>query len=208
MSSERPVRPNLIFIAVLLATVLILGMDRVGLAPALRPLATLFYSWAVILAAFALLLGVINVVWVHVQRIVMGRPDWALSAVLVAALSAVATAGLLAEQGAQSPLLTWVFEHVVAPGQSTMFALLAFFMAAAAYRFLRIGRRGVGWLLVGLLLVLAVQMPATGSVLPNGLHLLANWLVDVPGMATLRGVLLGGAFALIVTAIRYLIAMR
>src|SRR5690242_16801919 len=89
-----------------------------------------------------------------------GVAGWPHSLALVATLVAVFVAGLLNANGVRGPIVEWIFDSVIAPGQATLFALTAFFMAAAAFRWLRIGRAGGGWMLVGALLILLAQMPA------------------------------------------------
>lgn len=208
LSSQRPARPNYFAILVLIATMVVLGVDRMGMLPPLRTLATRLYIWAVVLAAVALLLGVLNVTWVHLRRILIGGADWWQSLALVVALLVVFVTGLVNPAGIYSPLVEWLFDSVIAPGQATLFALLAFFMAGAAYRFLRIGRPGGVWMLAGAALVLLVQIPAANALLPAELSVLAGWVVDVPGMAALRGVLLGSSFALLAVAFRFLLVAR
>jgi hypothetical protein len=194
-------------VAVVAVTVLVLGLDRMGMAP-LRGLATELYSWALILGAFALLLGALNVGWVHLRRIQNGQAGWGQSLALVVTMLVVFVSGLLSPAGARSPLVEWLFDSLLAPAQAMLFALLAFFMAGAAYRFLRVGRPGGAWMLAGVLLVLAVQMPLAHSLLPPTAGALVGWVVDIPGMAALRGVLLGSSFALLVAVFRYLLTMR
>lgn len=207
MPSERPDRPNYLALTVLAVTLLILSLDRMGLALPVVPAAQL-YRWAVVLSAFALLLGVANVAWVHLRRVMAGQTGWQHSLALLATLTVIFTAGLITPAGVRSPVVEWLFDAIVAPGQAALFALLAFFMAGAAYRFLRIGRPGAAWMLAGVALVLMVQMPAARALLPEGASALTGWIVDVPAMAALRGVLLGGSFALIVIAFRFLLTAR
>lgn len=207
MPSTRPDRPNLLALTVLAITVLILGLDRLG-APSMRMAATQIYRWAVVLSAFALLLGVANVGWVHLRRVLAGQTGWQHSAALLATLLVILAAGLVSPTGAASPVMEWLFDSIIAPGQASLFALLAFFMAGAAYRFLRIGRPGAAWLLAGVTLVLLVQMPAVHALLPEDAAALAGWIMDVPAMAALRGVLLGSSFALLVIAFRFLSTSR
>jgi hypothetical protein len=166
------------------------------------------YEWGLLLSAFALLLGTINVAWVHVRHVLAGNPGWPQSLLLVVALAVVLVTGLFSTTGVRSPLVELLFDAIIAPGQATLFALLAFFMAAAAYRYLRIGRPGGVWLLAGVLLVFAVQMPIANAVLPSAIANLVNWVVDVPAMSALRGALLGSSFALVIVAIRFLLKSR
>jgi hypothetical protein len=208
MPAARALRPNIFVLLILIGGVLLLGIDRIVEIPPLRSAAILVYEWGVLLSAFALLLGAINVAWVHVRRILAGNPGWQLSLLLVVTLAVVLVTGLFSTTGVRSPLVELLFDAIIAPGQATLFALLAFFMAAAAYRYLRIGRPGGVWLLAGVFLVLAVQMPIAHALLPVAFANLVGWVVDVPGMAALRGALLGSSFALVIVAIRFLITHR
>lgn len=208
MPFARALRPNVFVLLIIVGGLFLLGIDRFVEFPLLRSTARLVYEWGVLLSAFALLLGAINIAAVHVRRILAGNPGWQQSLVLVVALAVVLVTGLFSITGVRSPLVELLFDTIIAPGQATLFALLAFFMVAAAYRYLRIGRPGGIWLLAGVLLVFAAQMPIAHALLPNALTSLVGWVVDVPAMAALRGALLGSSFALVVVAIRFLLTHR
>jgi hypothetical protein len=208
MSAARTLRPNFFVLLIVVGGILLLGVDRFVEIPPLRTAALIIYEWGVLLSAFALLLGAINVAWVHVRRVVAGNTGWQQSLLLVVALAVVLGSGLFSATGVRSPLVELLFDAIIAPGQATLFALLAFFMAAAAYRYLRIGRPGGVWLLAGVLLVFAVQMPVVNALLPRAFANLIGWVVDVPAMSALRGALLGSSFALIIIAIRFLLTSR
>jgi hypothetical protein len=182
---------------------LLLAQTNAGIG--LQPMLGNLYQWLMWLGGAALLLGIANVVWLHLRRIESGRRDWGLSLALLAVLIAVLVAGLINPMGATSPLVEWFFDYVLAPGQAALFALLVFFMAAAAYRYLRIGRQGGAWMLAGALLVILLQLPLAVPLLPPNAVAAIEWFVDAPVMAALRGVLLGGGVALLVVALRMLI---
>jgi hypothetical protein len=193
----------------ILALVLVTGcfvvilLERTGLAPQLRSLTTVLYSWTVLWAAFALLLGVANVVLVHLRRIYSGQRQWIGSLVLLVAFFAVFLTGLFDARGATAPAVEWFFDAIIAPGQATIFALLAFFTAAAAYRYMRIGRRGGAWMLAGALAIFVAQMPVIW--LPPAAQTALNWLLSHPVAATFRGVLLGSSLALVLIGVRFLL---
>lgn len=208
MSAARTLRPNLFALLMILAVFVLLGIDRFAEIPTVRPFAVMIYEWAMLLSAFALLLGAVNVAWVHVRRIVAGDAGWLHSLLLIVAFVVVLATGLFSTTGVRSPLVEMLFDAIIAPGQATIFAMLAFFMAAAAYRYLRVGRTGGLWLLAGVLLVFAVQMPIANATLSLSIGNFVNWLVDVPAMAALRGALLGSGFALLLVAIRFLLTNR
>lgn len=203
--SNPPVRSNWIFVFLLVAALIFVLLGRLPGWPGFTTITRMGYMWAVLLGGVALLLGVVNVLWLHIRRIALGQRNWGLSLALVAILVAVASSGLLSPAGAASPLLAWVFDAVIAPGQAALFALLVFFMAAAAFQYLRIGRRGGAWLLAGFLIILVAQTPLIAAWLPPGSADAANWFLNAPVMAALRGILLGGSLALLVVGLRLLL---
>lgn len=199
---------NYFVLLTLVACLLLVVLDRTGIFPFLRVVTTTLYSWVLLIGGFALLLGVANVGLVHVRRIQGGQTGWLHSLALVATLFAVFVAGLLDPNGVRSQIIEWIFDSLIAPGQAMFFALTVFFMAAAAFYWLRIGRGGGGWMLAGALLMLLAQMPAANLLLPPVWVNLASWLLTIPVMATLRGALLGSGLALIIAGIRFLWGSR
>lgn len=202
MESARPSRINWLFSAVILAALVLLLVDQLGLFPVLHAATGILYQWLILLGGVALLLGIVNVAWLHLRRILAGQRDWVLSVVLLAVLMAVFAAGVLSPQGESSPLVAWLFDSLVAPGQLALFALLLFFMAAAAFQYLRFGRTGGAWLLAGALIVLVAQAPINYDWLPPGFVSFTYWFVDTPVMAALRGALIGTGLALVILGIR------
>jgi hypothetical protein len=198
-------RSNYFVLLIAAACFVVIVLERAGAAPALRPVTTLLYTWTILLAAFALLLGVANVFLVHVRRVYVGQRDWVASIGLVVALFAVFVAGLVDPLGSTGPLVEWLFDTIIAPGQATLFALLAFFMAAAAYRYLRIGRTGGAWMLIGALLILMAQMPANAPLLSPTVQFGIDWVVSQPLTAVMRGALLGGGVGLLMVGLRFLL---
>lgn len=210
MQQRASTRTNRLFILLFLIALIFVGVTRLDGVPMAILLREIGFEWIIILAGIALLLGVVNVIWLHIRRILMGERDWMLSLALLAVLTAVVGTGLLNPAGMVSPLLEWIFDALIAPGQAALYAMLVFFMAAAAFRYLRVGRRGGTWMLLGFLIVLLVQTPFDAAALGlsetmDRLADAARWFLDAPVMAALRSVLLGSALALLVTGCRFLL---
>jgi hypothetical protein len=203
-STRRRSSANLLLTFLILVALAVLVVDRIGIAPDLTGALSVGYQWLMLLAGVALLIGVVNVLALHLWRIQTGRRDWVLSLVVVAVLVAVFVAGVVSPAGANGPLLNWVFDALVAPSQAALFSLLVFFMAAAAFRYLRVTRPGGAWMLAGALIVLLAQWPLATQWLPPAYVQATFWLVDAPVMAALRGVLLGSGIALLVVGLRLL----
>lgn len=195
---------NRLGLALIFIIAAVIVASRFDLLPGLQPTATLLYAWVLLLAAFALLLGIASVVWVHLGRILGGEPEWGLSLLLLIGLLGVFFIGILSPAGATSPLMEWIFDALIAPGQASLFALTGFFVAAAAYRYLRLDRPDALWILVGVLLALLVQTPLSQQLLPPIFTSLADWLLVWPIMAALRGALLGAALAAVFVGLRLL----
>lgn len=184
---------------------ILIALDRAGVTPFLHEIVAALYQWLILLASFALLFGIAHLLVIHLRRIQSGQTDWTYSLVLVTACSAILVAGLLQPSGVTSPTVEWIFSILIAPGQATLYALLFFFMAAAAYQYLRLTYPAGRWMLVGALIVLVAQMPATYNVLPFAVGEWVGWLLQVPVMATVRGALLGSTLALLVFGLRFLL---
>lgn len=195
---------SLTFLIIGLCFILI-ALERAGVAPFLHEIVVVLYEWLLLLASFALLMGIAHLLVVHLRRIQSGQTDWTYSLVLVTACSAVLVAGLLQPSGVTSPTVEWIFMTLIAPGQATLYAVLFFFMAAAAYQYLRLTSPAGRWMLAGTLIVLIGQMPATYNVLPLAVGEWVGWLLQVPVMATLRGALLGSTLALLLFGVRFLL---
>ncbi|NLE75651.1 MAG: hypothetical protein GX605_02715 [Chloroflexi bacterium] len=163
-------------------------------------------SGAVILAAFALLAGAYNVMASHFRKVTHGQQGWPYSVVLIVALWVVLVVGLLDPHGPNGRAVAWVFWNVQFPLQSTFFALLALYVATAAYRAFRVRRPEGVLMLVAGLIVLVGQSPL-GGLLSDHLPDAASWIVAIPSMAGVRGILIGVALGTVATGLRLLMGL-
>ncbi len=190
-----------------LATAVAIGVGIVVLLdffvtnPLLDPLGSAFREWTIILTAFALLLGLVNLLRVHVSRIFERRePGAGYSIVVVVTMVIVALVGLVS--GLPSAPMTWVFDNLYLPLQGAFFALVAFFLATAAYRALRARSVETSLMLVAALIVFLGQVPF----LPVFADL-REWVLSVPSEAGIRGILLGVALGTMATGLRLMVGM-
>lgn len=156
-----------------------------------------------ILAAFALLLGLLNLMNVHLRRVATGEKNQGFSVVLVAAMLVTLVCGVA---WPQSGALTWIFGYIYYPLQSSLAALLAFFAVSAAYRAFRLRSGQAVILLVTSLLVLVTQMPFMSALSPLFAEI-REWVLYVPVAAGVRGLILGVALGTITTCLRVLLAV-
>jgi hypothetical protein len=158
-------------------------------------------EWAVIVAGFALLLGLFNVLRVHGERIGRRQRGWPYSLVLLLAMMVAWVPPVLSPNNPMQKMLDrTVFDYVISPLGASLAALVVFTLSLAAFRLLR-ARRSVG----AVFFLLVVALALLGSVPFTGLEWLADirdWIINVPGMAGMRGLLLGVALGTVITALR------
>lgn len=159
--------------------------------------------WAVVIAAFAFILGFFNVLRVHLKRLQSGEKGGVYSFVLLMAalVSFGVTAGGLLVEPVQL-FSDWWFNYVLVPVQAAGAGLIAFALALAAFRMMR-NRRTAGTLifLLTALVVLLGMVPLPGSlgaILAN----LRQWWIGVPALAGMRGLLIGVGLGTLLMGLR------
>jgi hypothetical protein len=177
--------------------------------PELETVGTYLIDTAVIIASFALFLGVVNVLRVHSQKIQKRPGDRPYSFVLVVSMLIVLAVGLPSLEGQPSgpsqPIVQWIFENIQAPIQASLSALLVFLVVTAAYRLLMVRNLESAVMLAVVLLVLLGQVTlGLAPILPE----LKDWILDVPTLAGVRGILLGVALGALLTGIRLLLGVE
>lgn len=203
--NSSPARPNHLFVVIVALCFIVLALQRTDVVPGLGSVVVMLYEWLILVSSFALLLGVAHLLFTHLRRIQLGQQEWTYSLLLVIACCAVFVAGLLQPAGVTSPTVEWIFTTLIAPGQAMLYALIFFFMAAAAYHYLRLTTPSGRWMLAGALVMLIAQMPATYNLLPSIYGQWVGWLLQVPVMATVRGAILGSTLALLFFGVRFLL---
>ncbi len=170
---------------------------------------------AVIVVAFGYVLGGANLLRSNFETISRRRPGWGYKVVLVAGLVATVALGAIEGRGFQAATtrFTWLYDQVYAPMQSAMFALLAFFIASAAFRAFRIRTVEAALLAVAALVVMLGRVPL-GNVLTAGLppewrlQGIAEWIMAVPQAAAKRAILIGAALGVMATGLRVILGIE
>jgi hypothetical protein len=102
----------------------------------------------------------------------------------------------------------YMFENMVSPLQSTMFALLSFYVASAAYRAFRARNLDAGILLVAAIVVMLGRIPF-GDMLSGGtMTPLSEWLMTIPNAAAQRGIIIGAALGAASMSIRIILGIE
>ncbi|MEO0140297.1 MAG: hypothetical protein ABIM88_01950 [candidate division WOR-3 bacterium] len=120
-------------------------------------------KWDVIVAAFALVVGVDSLVMHHIRR-VQRRQNVLYSGTLLVGFWVTIAWGAFAWWRYGGPFATqstflWLFRYIVVPMDATMFSLLAFFIASAAYRAFRARNFSSSLLLLSAGIVMLGRVP-------------------------------------------------
>ncbi len=174
--------------------------------PASLEFSSVIYKWIIVLMAFALVLAIGNLIRHHGNKIRRRKEDWQYSIVTLAGMVAMATIGLAWGIDPDS-LYQRIYLNVMAPLGGTMFALLAYYMASAAYRAFRARSLEATLLLLSAFIVMIGFMPF-GQYLHPRFPAFAEWIMKVPNMASQRGILLGVAFGSIATALKIILGIE
>jgi hypothetical protein len=177
-----------------------------------------------IIAVFAFFLGGGNLVRIHFTKVYRRRPEWGYSIVTLVGFAVMLFAGLTKWGGppgitgsvtAEGSLLNTLFVNIITPLSSTMYALLAFFVASASYRAFRAKNREATILLVAAFVILLGRTPLGMALtrwisepfsvlqIPN----LAVWVMNVPNLAGQRSILIGVGLGVVAMSLRLILGM-
>ena len=162
-------------------------------------------DYIAVVAAFAIGLGIISLLRLHLSRISEKGKDWFYSCWLVCAMAIMIVTGVFG--GRENPVFSFVFSNIIAPSGSTMYALLAFFIASAAYRAFRARNLEAGLLLVCGVFVMLMNAPV-GPATWSGIPAIGNWIMGTPNTAGMRGIIIGIALGAIGIGIRILLGLE
>ena len=170
--------------------------------PASEELLTTVNKWLQIIGGFALVLGVTSLFHVHAVKIRRREPGWGYSFVLYAAMLITVGIGWWSSGkenvNGTMTVLGWVYNYMMVPLQGTMFAILGFFIASAAYRSFRARSREAAVLLIAAIIVMMGRVPLGEHLIPVSGDL-TQWILNVLNASVRRAILIGvslGAVAL------------
>ena len=193
MDNFRSTLPLALAVAFGLAT--LLGLL---LAPSIASTLT---GWASLLAAVALLIGVLNLLSIHSKRLGQGNIN---SAALIVGMIAVFALGVTDSLGLTSNGVQTIFTMVQSPLEAAVASLLAFFLLFSGFRMLQ--RRRSRWSL--LFIVTAIVMFLSRTPMPGGAATLfasvGNIISDLIISPGVRGILIGVSLGIIAVTIRIL----
>jgi hypothetical protein len=196
------------------STAIAIGVGIIVLAgyfiPSITNIRFALLRTGLVLAAVALLVGIINLLTVHFKKMGADNENSGYSLILVIALLLTLVIGII--DMVQSYLLghpnflmtNWIFTYIQLPIETSLLAVTAVSLTYAAASILRkrMDLFSITFFFV-ILLVLLGSFSIPPTTLPF-LHVIRDWIVRVPALGGARGLLLGIALGTITTGIRIL----
>jgi len=169
--------------------------------------------WLRIVFAFSYLLGLYSLLNLHWQRIHQRVSGWGYS--IVVYIGFLLMMVFVVYNDGQGPFAAqakgggyqWLFQYVHVACSSTMFSILAFFIASAAYRTFRARTPEAALLLVAAVVVMLGRVPI-GDYISEYIPAASDWLLNVPNLAAKRGILLGVSLGAIATSLRIIFGIE
>lgn len=172
-------------------------------------------KWSLIITPFALVLAVVTLIQTHASRIRFRSEHWQYSFIVFIGMIVMVAVGV--PFGQLNPVFVWLYDNVQVPMDATMFSLLAFFIASAAFRAFRARAFEATLLLITAMFVMMGNIPV-GDVIWNtlmswtgwtdGASWLRQWILDVPNTAARRGIILGVSLGVISQSIRIILGIE
>jgi len=176
-----------------------------------------------VIGSFALLLGLVNLFMIHAEAVNKRTRGWINSFAFFVAFFAIMIAGFVkdyaaakAVSGSADSIYTVFFEGFLMPLSSTMFSMIAFYIASAAYRAFRIRSTESALMMITASIIMLGLVPAgqyLTSGLPGWLYWLrlenvSYWLLTSPNMAVQRAMAFGIAVGALATGLRIWLSLE
>ncbi len=191
-------------------------------------------NWFMIISSFAILLGQISLIQANVAKVADKAPNWPYHLAGLISFAVMVTVGILwgmeqtsgvlgAGEGIAKYLGTkpmkpfdYIFEYIYMPLSSTMFALLAFYIASAAYRAFIIRTFESNLLMITAVIVmlgrtsfatfLTSWIPDSWSFLK--LPQLTDFIMQYPNTAAQRAILISAALGVVGASLRIILGIE
>ncbi len=171
-----------------------------------------YLEWAPIVGAFALILGVGSLTRLHSHKIRRKAKNWQYSWAVLVPLFGMPLFALIVPESLGGGtdihgVHDFLFLHIQVPIQSTMFSLLAFYIASAAFRAFRAKSALASVLLISAVVVMLGQVPV-GEVLGRWLPNTGLWILRFPNLAAKRAIMLGVGFGMLATNLKIIFGVE
>ena len=170
-------------------------------------------QWSRVIGGFAVLLGMYSLVRMHVARVRRHDAGWGYSLFFFIGFVGMSAAGLYnggewfwsdAVGGVQ---FRWLYRYVFTAMGATMFSVLGFFIASAAYRTFRAKTASAAILLIAAIIVMLGRAPI-GGLITHYIPDMQEWIMMVPNIAAKRAVMFGVCLGVVATSLKIIFGIE
>jgi hypothetical protein len=169
--------------------------------------------WDRIIAGFAVFIGAYSLFHLHWTRIKRRVEGWGYSVFVYFGAMITITFGLINggkffwNDKQANTMFDWLYYYIQVPAGATIFSILAFFIASAAYRTFRARTNESTMLLIAAIIVMLGRVPI-GNYISAYIPVIADWIMAVPNLAAKRGILLGVSLGAIATSLKIIFGIE
>lgn len=176
--------------------------------PSVQNMQERMLMWLQTLLAFAFLLGTVSLIKVHYHKIRNRADDRGYSFVALAGLAVMIGLGFIhPDHNLPGSPFSQMFLNVQVPIEATMFSLLAFYIASAAFRAFRARTLEATLLLIAATIVMLGRVPI-GDLIHEGIPQATRWILEVPNLAAKRGIMIGVGLGMMATALKIILGIE
>ena len=182
---------------------------------------TTVVNWMIVIGGFSMVLGLASLIHVHVGKIRRKTAGWGYSAVLFVGIAGTFIAGIISQGDTLTKEMMptsfgWIYDNMMVALQGTMFSILGFFVASAAFRTFRARTTEACFLLAAAVLVMFGHVPL-GEFLWSKIFTakfplqaggISDWIMNVPNMAAKRGIMLGVVLGMVAMSLKMIFGIE
>ena len=174
--------------------------------------------WVTIIGGFTLFLGAVSITRVNFNAVRRRKKGWGYSLLTLISVFVMALPSLLPSSwsplfgDAEGSIYDWLFQYLDKPMMATMFGILAFYIASAAYRAFRARSAEATILLLTATLVMLWLVPM-GEAFLRSIHvalpeLINTYVMNGVNMAVQRGIIIGAALGAASMSLRIILGIE
>jgi hypothetical protein len=162
-------------------------------------------DWVIVVGIFALPLGIWGLVRAEIKKLKNPKEAFYAGTLLFGYFIMIFT-GLKRDWREAGMLHMQIFTYVLIPIQATIFALLAFYVASAAYRAFRARTLLATILLLTAFIIMLRLIPLGPFSVVN--QTVVSWILALPNMAAKRAITMGVGLGVIATCIKIILGIE
>ncbi|MGB4657160.1 MAG: hypothetical protein WBI43_06305 [Bacillota bacterium] len=165
-------------------------------------------DWFLVVSAWAVAVGIVNLTQIHGRRVQQRREGWIYSLWLIICMFGMAFFGIFIAKSADHEGWKFMYNNLIAPMNATVYSTLVFYIGAAAYRAFRVRNAEAAVLLIAAIIMMLGQVPLGSVLLGDWIRNASAWILNVPNSAGMRGIQIGATLGGIATALRILVGIE